>query len=166
MMSAYMVDKKHVTYLVAAATSHRLRFQTEKMSWFHDDHWHDVYDYDKERLVEVAQMLWDENRKSIECRYPDTVENFDNAPGPIGESFRITSRDFRHPWLDIDPVQVLKSCHCFAYQACEHDGWKKSEAKAFIDSLEGDAVNALTGYDDAQWGAPAKDAPRLAVILT
>ncbi len=100
-------------------------------------------------------MLWDENRKSIDYRYPDCVGHNENCPGEVGENFI-----YRHEgrcWLHMDPVQVIKSCHCYCYQSCEHPGWHESEAKAFVDALESAAVHSLKGYDAAEWGAPEPD---------
>jgi hypothetical protein len=58
-------------------------------------------------------------------------------------------------WLTFDPVQVIKAADCYAYQSCESDDWEKTEAYSFIESLKASAMRALTGYDGAEWGAPA-----------
>jgi hypothetical protein len=41
---------------------------------------------------------------------------------------RPTRQSAARCWL-FDPVQVLKSCDCYEYQSCEHDGWEDSEAR-------------------------------------
>lgn len=107
---------------------------------------------DLERAAEVANMLWQENIKSVSHRYPN--ESSATLPGPIGGSFVIEPHHIKPYRVRVEVVQVLKACHCYAYQSCEHDGWKTSDAKAFIDALESQAVRKLPGYDEAEWGAP------------
>lgn len=156
-MSAYMVEQDHINYLVNAALS---RSDGSTLSW--------VWDVDTEtgnykrgdlqsgrpnRATEIGQMLWDENRKSIEERYVDTRDDFSKAPGPVGEDYRYEYQVFPH--YHPDQVQILKACDCFEYQACEHCLWHSSQAKAFIDALRKRAVGDLDGYDNAYWGAPS-----------
>jgi hypothetical protein len=152
-MSAYMVDRDHIQFLIEAAKSRRINRCGGQFSWWHDDRRSFL---DKGpgtmTLTEAGQMLWDENRKSINARYPDCVGDDENLPGPIGESFVYVHR--HNPCWSIDPVQVIKSCHCLRYQSCEHDAWEDSAACAFLDSLIDTATHALVGYDDAAWGAP------------
>jgi len=146
-MSAYMVDREHIEYLLDAAMSQEICRGSS--------HWRGgslrAGDYD--RAVVVGQMLWDANRRSIEARYPDTVSNFcDTAPGPVDETYVY---DFhRGRYHNFNPVQVLKACRCFEYQACEYEEWPTSEACAFIDALMRAAVSVLPGYEDAEWGVP------------
>ncbi len=83
-MSAFMVDREHIAYLVTAAS--RMGLQANP---------------------EVGQMLWNENRYSVEHRYPDCLET-GGYPGPIGETFVYDEHHAsREP---IDPVQVLAGC--------------------------------------------------------
>lgn len=154
-MSAYMVAREHVQYLVDAAMSYRLFGHDHTvMQWHHGGKSHTLTSTDFATASKVGQMLWDENRLSIEQRYPDSREDFvANAPGPVGEEF-VYGQHRRMPGEPFDPVQVIKSCHCYEYQACEHPGWGESEAKAFVDKLAKSATNALPGYEDAEWGPP------------
>ncbi len=117
-MSAFMVDREHIAYLVTAAS--KLGLTTSP-----------------EAKTKVGQMLWNENRYSVEHRYPDCLET-GNYPGPIGETFVYEKhRASRKP---INPVQALKACHGYEYQSCEHPGWPASEARAFIDKLRARAI--------------------------
>jgi hypothetical protein len=97
-------------------------------------------------------MLWLENIKSVSHRYPN--ESSGTLPGPIRENFVIMATDIPACLAEFKPVQVFKSCDCYAYQTCEHDEWEASEAHTFIQSLRNSAWHALPGYDDAEWGAP------------
>ena len=148
-MSAYMVDRFHIRYLIEAAKSNKIcrygefRWQYKGKSYMITDE------------VALANMLWGENRKSIEYRYPDTIGHPEVTPGEIGESFVFIEDNFPPMrWLKFDPVQIMKSCDCYHYQSCEHPGWEDSEARAFVDSLISHARREVQGYDEAIWGAP------------
>lgn len=159
-MSAYICDKHHIVYLVKAAMSRRLNpgfhgpftyvydVDREKGTYQHDSL--PSGDYDK--AAEIANMLWRENIKSVSARYPG--ESSATLPGPVNVEFVIKSEDFWQNWETFNPVQVLKSIRCFNYQSCEHDDWEKSQAFAFLRALEVAAINALDGYEEAEWGAP------------
>ena len=150
-MSAYMIDRNHVNYLVEAAMSYRLFGQNHSHLRWRGGELH-AGDYDQ--ATKVGQMLWDENLKSILARYPDC--SLDNLPGPIGEDF-VYKHESR-PHAVFEPPQIIMSCRCCDYQSCEHEGWEASEAKAFIDALEAAAAQSVDGYDDAIWGAPKQPA--------
>jgi len=153
-MSAYVVDREHIGYLVEAATSRAiLGHGSHCFRWYHRGQSHELPVGDPERSAEIGQMLWDENVNSVLSRYPDCTK--DKLPGPIGEDF-VYGKHEANPWATIDPVQVLCSCHCYRYQACEHPDWKDSEAAAFIDSLIDVACHRLPGYEKAVWGAPKR----------
>lgn len=148
-MSAYMVDRHHIRYLIEAAKSEVICSHGD-FRWRHNGQSHRITDE-----VALANMLWGENRKSIEYRYPDTIDHPEDSPGEIGETFVFIEDNFPDMrWLKFDPVQVMASCDCYSYQSCEHPGWEESEAKAFIDSLIGYVRRRVQGYDEAIWGVP------------
>lgn len=126
-MSAFMVSREHIRYLVSAAKLYGMAAA--------------------ENPTALGQMLWDENLKSIHARYPDTIGNPPNMPGPIGEDFKYIHQTVSR----IDPVQVLKAIQCLEYQSCEHEGWKQSRAKQVLDGLMHHTIDKLPGYDKAQW---------------
>ena len=149
-MSAYMIDRNHVAYLVTAATAPTIGHRNgSPLRWRHNGVCHQLGMNDTKRAAQAGQMLWDENHASVCHRYPD---DGDNLPGPIGEGY--VYRQHTPAVVELDPLQVIKAAHCYRYQACEHDGWEGSEASAFIDSLIDACTHALPGYDDAEWGAP------------
>ena len=137
-MSAYVVDRNHIRFLVAAALTGGTR---EALSWWSEAEAarRNLGDVDEH---ELGRILWAENVKSVNCRYGE------ETPAPA----------YHHPaavgWLEFDPAQVLKSCDCYEYQACEHEAWPDSEARAIIDALRRKFVRQLQGYDAAEWGAP------------
>ena len=155
-MSAYIVSRQHIQYLVMAAMSNRIA-RGYLTWWDKNNNHHEIRCGDFERAVKIGQMLWDENIKSVLCRYPDDTK--ETAPGPSGENYVFDIRMTDH-WMEFDPTQVIKSCDCYAYQSCEHEEWPTSEAHAFIDSLKSHACSALTGYDQAEWGPPKTQAEK------
>ena len=147
-MSAYMVERGHIVFLVQSAMDLRL-------SWVWDVNYDTghyahmsirVADYDVG--ARVGQMLWDENHASVCHRYKEG-----DLPGPADQDFRYADQ---HPGVHFtfDPPQIIKACDCFEYQSCEHPGWQASEACAFIRSLHGVAAGRVKGYEEATWGAP------------
>ena len=151
-MSAYVVDREHISYLVAAAKSRAIGCRYGGyFSW-----WVKKYGNRQElngNEVKVGQMLWDQCIKSVMYRYSDCTK--DNLPGPIGEDFIFSEKDM-NIWIfhKFEPVQVLKSCACYDYQSCEDPDYENSEAYAFIESLKEHAISALPGYEEAKWGNP------------
>lgn len=151
-MSAFMVDDKHIDYLLTAAMQYG---DHGHMTWVdpavelppfssaNPKPWELACakrrkQVDHTNASEVGMMLLGENLKSVNHRYDENeleaeVYEYNRYPG------RIT------------PVQTIKAVRCFEYQACEHPDWEKSEAKSFCDSLTVYAIQHLPGYDDAEW---------------
>lgn len=134
-MSAFMVEKHHVGYLVAAA--------------FARNHGSCTADYIKPELTMrgMAELLSLENARSICYRYPqdsmdDTMHTW--ADGEVESML----------WMVIKPEQVIQSVRCYQYQAREHPGWETSRAKDITDRILMDAVRNLPAVEAAEWGAP------------
>lgn len=134
-MSAYVVDREHIAYLVRAAEAWRIH------QYFHNGN-----------LSDIGQMLWDENTRSVHYRYPgDDLDLPGSGEAPY--LFCMSSRDH---WPAYKPVQVLKAIACLRYQSCEHPEFYQSEAERFLSHLQSAATNRLPGYDEAEWGAPER----------
>ena len=148
-MSAYLVDRDTIRYLVSAATSRQI-MHNYTMRWHHSGQSHELRCGEPKPAADVGQMLWSENYRSVEHRYPDITP--DTMPGPVDD----LPIYYEHiTWQgNIDPVQVLKTCANYSYQSCETSDWKETEAHAFIEALTHHAIRALPGYEDAAWGAP------------
>jgi len=157
-MSSYMVDSKHIVYLVEAAISHRLaEGDGGSISWFHAGKWSELRTLAPvTEKVAVGAMLWRENENSVNDRYPVSREDLPGANADADAGYTIRPAAFSRILADFDPVQVLKSCACYTYQSCDHEGWEASEAHAFIEALKTKAIHALPGYDAAEWGYPVK----------
>lgn len=74
-MSAYMVGKNHIAFLIAAANRCQPR-SYGLFKWRHDGKWHQLDRHTEER---VAQMLMDANLESVSTRYPNTVRKRQEA---------------------------------------------------------------------------------------
>jgi len=144
-MSAYVVEDKHITYLLEAAASPSILGHQSDFSYWFNDARHSFTGVATERIAK-GQMLLDANVRSVShCygkhRYEKHDEYIAYEPGS-------------HVWDTIDPVHVLKACHCFEYQCSETPDWKESEAYAFIQDLKAQAERMVPGYEDAEWGSP------------
>lgn len=155
-MSAYVVSKDHIVYLVCAAM-HRRIIQTGAFSWYYGDGGNrrrkELTCADYSEAVKTGNMLWAENIRSVGFLY-STKDPFD-LPGPVDESFILSEKDIY--WPDSpEPLQVIMACKCYEYQSCEHPGWNGSSSKSFIDGLKDAAVTAIPGWDNLAWGAPPR----------
>jgi hypothetical protein len=149
-MSAYVVDREHIEYLVNAA----MLMPHFGFSYYWQGKRRELNSGDAEEAMRIGQMLWNECVASVSHRYPNDAP--DSLPGPVmepGEGYFYGPHRFCH-CPQLDPVQVIKACHCYAYQSCEHPEWEASEAYAFVSALESIATHYLPGYEKAEWGAP------------
>lgn len=122
-VSAFVVDPKHIEYLVSAAVLYR--------------------SHDRGCVNEAAAMLEEENRKSVAYRYKKVRGASAAVFGEGGRSPRLTCH--------VTPVQTLKAVRCYEYQSCEHPGWAESEARDFCEALMHAAIHHLPGYEEAAW---------------
>lgn len=129
-MSAFLVDKEHIDYLITAAL--------EFPQYGCKARWGETLEITEDTADEVGRGLMIENARSFSYRYPD-------EPVPM------PSYHYTRPKGRIDPVQVFKAIHCLDYQSCEHPGWKSSKAFAFLQDLTTFTIYQLPGYDAAAW---------------
>jgi hypothetical protein len=129
-MSAYIVSKEHIIYLVTAA--HRI------------DRLNRCGGYTN--LPCDASILWQENVLSVNARYPG--DKSDHA------LYTIEEKDIPGIIHLPDLGQLAKAVHCYEYQSCEHDGWEDSEAFAWCEKVKYNILQALPGYQNAVWGCP------------
>jgi len=147
-------------------------------SWFHDGTRYSVKAHldEPERVsaysVEIppstlGQRLADTNADSIHARYPDTVDDPSAMPGPLDHYWEPyvfepvdTGREVFSIGaglkLAVQPIAstavVAAQLNHYEYQACEHDGWKDSEMRAFIDAMRERLLSTLPGAEAAPWG--------------
>ena len=95
----------------------------------------------------IGQTLLDENFRSVNHRYrteevPPRYRHRNRLTGNVGGATKRT----------LHAVDIIKICHCLAYQSCEHDDWEASWSKSFLDRVIDAATRALPGYDAVPWG--------------
>ena len=142
-MSAFIVSKGHIRFLVEAAG----RLGRDPVTWYHDGRHRQLSRFIKNDTPntltpnQLGALLWEENVKSVDHRYSE--ENGVGAYQHVRSS------------LPIDPVQVFASLRCYEYQTCEREDWETSEAKVICDAIRDAAIRVLPGSDDTEWGVPA-----------
>lgn len=126
-MSAFLCDDAHISALAAyAASTDRLGCRIFPGP-----------------AIACAVLLREENERSMRARYGEE----DYSP------FEFNAYAASHV-RQAPAIAIIKAAHCYAYQACEHDGWKDSDAKVVIDAIVARAVTEIPGYENAPWGSP------------
>lgn len=138
-MSAWVVSKKHIDYLVSAAV---LYGRQGSVYW-------GIQRADHSNADTIGRDLTRENIASVAYRYSEP-EDSANLPGPV--PLPIWDEYTHRMTVNIEPVVLLKAIDCYEYQSCEHPDWGESAAKKFCGSLRGAAIAHLPGYDAAPWG--------------
>lgn len=158
-MSAWIVDKAHIDYLVSAGF---IGGVANPLEWFDAEPgpeafregepwgpgWREHLEEHGRKLTRetagrVGAMLWAENVASVNHRYAETEL----------EDPYLFARVMVEGWA------ALKALECYEYQSCEHPGWRTSEARAFCDALRARLIDHLEAqeprYTDAPWGFTA-----------
>lgn len=152
-MSAFEVDHTHIDVLISAAL---VRRHGSTLTWYHGEipetlpgealPSHEDYlerlnatrrEVTRENAGTWGATLVAENRRSVNHRY---------AEDEIEEPYEFTEYAGT-----FNPVAILSALGCYEYQACEHPGWKTSEAKSFCDALRMQMIHDLPGYDKAPY---------------
>lgn len=141
-MSAWIVSKTHIDSLVQALIEADL--------------------IDPDKATTTGRMLWRENLRSINYRYPDTIgARAGSYPGPLGFGPKAVT-DYTYEPLEgkaFDaPHVVNKAAGCYDYQTCEHPGYARSKARLLVLALSGATSHAERFKLDAPWGIDKRDA--------
>jgi hypothetical protein len=131
-MSAWIVTKKHIDYLVTAGIAAEV-VQPSKAD-------------------ETGRMLWRECLQSVAYRYPYHVDG--TRPGPVG--FKDSDVD-RYQWRETPVLTggaLAKTVGCYDYQSCEHPEYRDSEASKLIAELSriSGRDDGVKYPDDVPWG--------------
>ena len=150
-MSACLVSPQHIHALVAYAIHAKVIHRDDG--------------------AELARTLASENIRSVEYRYPDTegqaAPSFLPAFDSNDEYLDACARPWEEPETRVafmgvvvkgqailairPPMDIIKLCHGYEYQSCEHPGWKTSDACDYLRMIEKTACRDLPDYDDAPW---------------
>lgn len=142
-MSAFVVDKRHISAILDGANLAGLRYRSN-FSWYYQGERHYLR---PENINETGQMLLDENIKSVSYRYEDS--SLTNLPGRVDAEYVIPYRHTQQKQFSI--IQYIKFVNCLDYQSCEHPDYKDSEAKCFMDALRESLVMCVPGYEESKW---------------
>lgn len=159
-MSAFLVSKKHIDYIVSAAhfwskgnVGRYLPRDGGVRACDSIGRGKDPIPFEDFGNTDVGRLLWRENLISVAHRYARTDGD------TRGSTIEIDA--YKHAWVTDpsvtdgkgpDAVKVIKSIQCLEYQSCEHDGWESSAAHTFCQNLLSEAIRHLPGYDAAPWG--------------
>ena len=89
----------------------------------------------------TGKMLLAQNYRSVNERY----KNEEQTP----------EYNFEYS-LEWSPVEIMKSCQCYEYQACETDDHEETLAIKFSRALCHAQIAKLPGYSKAPWGIEKK----------
>jgi hypothetical protein len=147
-MSAYMCSERQLTILAAYAVKHCAGDVPYALRTELEDGRFERRPGDYDRTVgNVFSMLVRENLASVNHRYPVRINS------PESEAMLADYKPHADGRRETLPaLHIIKLCHHYAYQACEHPGWQDSDARKLVDAIEKHAVRCLPGYDAAPWG--------------
>lgn len=143
-MSAFLVTHEHINTLLRYASHQKFaphfRLPSERVIDL-------THPYD---LQYAAEVLLAQNVASLNACYPDTIAKPENMPGKCDEiGLPITYRPFSHKVSR--PVEIIKACDCYDYQACETDDYHQTDAARLVSSIRHCAIGNLPGYEEAEW---------------
>ena len=151
-MSAYIVSRQHIDALMVIIAEGPAQSECTPEDWESNVRYANILPQNSEnRLNDLGDMFIRENLSSIHYRYPNTLQNPENTPGP--EDLYWTKKYvYQRPARVPNVVEALKVIDCYAYQSCEHPEWETSEAYKICAKLREMLITALPGYNAAPWG--------------
>ena len=131
-MSAFIVTDTHINALVRYASRHKITVAYGNPTMRLNVSAHEQ---------EVAQLLIDENIKSVNYRYSEAETS-------------LIEYDRGAPILSA--IEAIKAAQCLRYQSCEHSDFEESIAFKLIEAIISDAIPRLDGYESASWAIADK----------
>ena len=131
-MSAFIVTDTHINALVRYASRHKITVAYGNPTIRLNVSAHEQ---------EVAQLLIDENIKSVNYRYSE-------------DETSLIEYDRGAPILSA--IEAIKAAQCLRYQSCEHSDYEESIAFKLIEAIISDAIPRLEGYESASWAIADK----------
>lgn len=115
----------------------------------------------------TGRILLSEVVASVSYRYrgapvtelPGTLAELPLLPDLLAGGYR-----WRPTGRDLPAIAVIKAVHCYQYQACEHDAWQDSLARALTDALAASLVYRIPGYSEAPWGYDRPSSEPVAIL--
>lgn len=139
-MSCYMVDKEHIDLLVALLLN-LPRYAGNVGS---------------ETPDRLGGYLVAANLAGVQARYPDTIENPEDTPGPCAqywqEPYQFTQQPYR-----LTAVEALAAIAGYRYQCIDSEEWSTTPACGLLEDLKDAIIRNLPGYDAAPWAWTAEE---------
>lgn len=129
-MSAWILSPNHIHYIVSCAV--KVGMASTAIG----------PDMGRINADKLGTILHRENVKSVNCRYAEK-----NQPKPYrwDEGKVFEQAPFSIP-------QAFQAIACLDYQSCEHDGWKRSQARRLLLELSAHLGSLLASQTDGlQW---------------
>lgn len=127
-MSAFVCSDRHINALARAA-------RESKTAIYTNGKWWEIKSLEDQETI--GKILTAENWKSVNARY-------NKKNNPMGFNIIPDQRIYK-------PVEILKACNCYVYQACETDTWKNTLACKIITGIKESMIKKIEGYETADW---------------
>jgi hypothetical protein len=128
-MSCFICSSKQISAIVAFACRANLR-----LGW-HSNPGRYAYSPGEEQAA--VDILYAANVKSVNARYGESEPEHGCTYDPSVAIYK--------------PIEIIKLCDSFGYQCDEWEGFEGSAAQKIIRDIQRSAVQALPGYDKAEW---------------
>ena len=125
-MSAFMCSENHINTIVTFAQQRMISAYIDGLTY--------EAKHDPQAWVMALTLA---NRESLKARYGDE----DDSPVPTFYKHR----------PDATPVEIVKLCQSFEYQACEVTDYASTRAHRLIEAVLYEILTTLPGYDYAAW---------------
>ena len=148
-MSAAIVDHEHIHVLIWAA-SKPIAPPNWQLRWTWDNPTRiNQIEPDVSNRDEIGQMLLNENAASVNHLYS------------MGDADAGDYHYQRPQHTEWSTAELLNALHAYTYQASEHPGWERSQAKAFCDELRNRLISTLPGYNSGPWTITRASVPAI-----
>jgi hypothetical protein len=121
-----MVSDLHLNAIVAYASRHAgsVRINNERINITGNE----------QRIIDILETA---NKESLHVRYGD-----DDVA--TGIKYKMTDKYQ-------SPMQIIKLCNCFNYQASDVNDYERTPAATITNAIIKSAIYNLPGYDDLAW---------------
>lgn len=100
---------------------------------------------------EVGRVLWQECLRSVAHLYP--ADRDGDRPGPVDfVDGDVATYTYRRPSARISLTGLHYAIACYAYQSCEHPGWKGSDAEVWTSGLRAVLARHPEVFTDPPFG--------------
>lgn len=131
-MSAFLCSEKHINTLVAYGV------HNDVSAYILGNAGQKYWQAFRKDPDLIAGILTTANVESVNYRYDEDT---------VLTDVKYTSVATAH----LSPIQIVKLCNCYDYQACEVDDYDDSPAASIVRAIREAAIRNVPGYEDAEW---------------